>query len=120
MIDDECVAAGALSGAPACVRDPTRRTVPSGTCAKRAHTVTASPSNTEPGSALIHTGFAPPGQASARDAMRCERNLANMRSTAGSTASPGATRSQAPPVSSARRRSTPSAGALPIPTTNTR
>ncbi|GAB1425108.1 hypothetical protein MASR2M16_23420 [Thauera terpenica] len=36
------------------MRVPTRRTVPSGTCSKRAHTVAASPSNTEPGSALIH------------------------------------------------------------------
>ena len=43
-----------------------------------------------------------------------------MRRTAGSTASPGATKSQAPPVASAKRRRWPSAGLAPIPTTKTR
>ena len=60
------------------------------------------------------------GQAISARSTRGARSRANMRRIAPSASSFGATNSQAPPLASARRFSTPSAGALPMPTTNTR
>ena len=109
---------GSAASAPG--RAPSRRTSPSGAPASRANTFTVSPSNTEAGSADTHAGREPAGHSMRTASSRGERRRANMRSTAGSTASPGATKSQAPPVASARRRRWLSAGLLPMPTTNTR
>ena len=99
---------------------PRSRNSPAGSCWSQAKTLNESPSKTERGKGETQCGVMLSGHARESARTLGERKRANMRSTAGSTASPGATKSQAPPLASARRRRCVSAGLLPMPTMNKR
>ena len=110
--------AAAVSGGEPFFARSASATAPSGGASKPANAWTVSPPKSPDGSGVDHAGAT--GQATSARSTRAARIRANMRRIAASASSFGATNSHAPPVASASRRSTPSAGALPMPTTNTR